>query len=146
VRAGHLPALQVPLDEHGLGHVQEEDVGRGVRLAGPPGLAACVAQLVTGGCGQPVELQLGLAGVWPADRGVQDAPRVAVQVACLAGSGHEAEYQLAVGEVRLDWADPGRAVWAERAEQGHACLVQQRVSFPGDVRGGLVKVGPRRHQ
>ena len=47
MRAGHLPAFQVPLDEHGLGHVQEEDVGRGGRPAGPPGVAARVAQLVT---------------------------------------------------------------------------------------------------
>src|SRR6266700_6954812 len=146
VRAGHLPAFQVPLDECRLCHVQEEDVGGRVRFAEPPSLLARLAERVAGERRQTVELQLGLAGVWPADRAVQHAPGVPAQVMRLAGPGHGAEYQLAACEVRLDRADPGRAVWPERAEQGHARLVQPCPPGPGDARRALLNLKPRRHQ
>jgi len=76
---------------------------------------------------------------------VQREPRVAVQVGALARVRHRPERQLAVGELRLDPADPRRTVGPQRRDRLVLVRVEEPPHLRRELRFGLLDLVPGHH-
>jgi hypothetical protein len=110
--------------------VEAADLGLPAELGGGRLGVAALGVHVVHRLGQSAHLELAQPAVTPGHDAVHQDPVVAGQVGGLVRAPQHGQPEVAVEDERLDRAQPGGAVLADRGHQHHARLEQAR---PGDL-------------
>jgi len=141
---GHQAVLEVPFDKQRRRDAQREHDRLLRRVCCPPRGSRGVAKSRGGRDGRPVQLEFALAVVWAGHDAVQHIPRVAEQVVGLLRPCHGTHKHVAVHEMRLDRADAGRSIRAQRAQHRNPRGGQPGHSRPGNLGRAPFQVAPAR--